>query len=197
MTLTNFSIDRKRDQMQRRAAKRGLKCWLPRWYMKRLMKITHCQLSGEEFVDSSNNDECRSFDRIDPTKGYVVGNLAVIKGKFNHIRDDDMFAMESASRLADLEADREEATKNIECAQSKIDKYKSELTDLKKQQKQLSNKINSITQLKNNEHNRLNKNKHHLEFLAKKISNLKIVVDNIGSIIEQSWVKRWFPKDGL
>lgn len=51
---------------------------------------THCSILGLKLVyGSTHNDPCSaSFDRIDPGKGYVSGNVRVISRRANMLRSD-------------------------------------------------------------------------------------------------------------
>lgn len=51
---------------------------------------SHCSILGLKLVyGSTHNDPCSaSFDRIDPSKGYVSGNVRVISRRANMLRSD-------------------------------------------------------------------------------------------------------------
>lgn len=51
---------------------------------------THCPMLGIElnFFTEGVQEDSVSFDRIDPTKGYVVGNVHIISWRANRIKND-------------------------------------------------------------------------------------------------------------
>ena len=51
---------------------------------------THCQVLGLEldyFTEQGWTDHSPSFDRVDPTKGYIKGNVAIISMRANRIKN--------------------------------------------------------------------------------------------------------------
>lgn len=54
-------------------------------------KVTHCPLLGIElcFTNPRNNkSNSPSIDRIDPTKGYIPGNVWIISARANQLKND-------------------------------------------------------------------------------------------------------------
>lgn len=51
---------------------------------------THCPILGYELDYFSNirQENSPSFDKIDPTKGYVVGNVQIVSWRANRIKND-------------------------------------------------------------------------------------------------------------
>jgi predicted DNA-binding protein YlxM (UPF0122 family) len=52
---------------------------------------THCPILGIEldyFSQNGRQENSPSFDRIDPSKGYIKGNVAVISWRANRIKND-------------------------------------------------------------------------------------------------------------
>lgn len=62
---------------------------------------THCPITGVEldYFNSKREDNSPTFDRIDPSKGYVRGNVAIISARANRIKDNG--TAEEHRRIAD------------------------------------------------------------------------------------------------
>jgi len=85
-----------RKNAKRRALKKGLPFDLTVAYIVSLM-TDRCPVFGTEFKWVGNGSmlpTSANLDRIDPTKGYVEGNLIIISSKANYIK--------SAYKAADL-----------------------------------------------------------------------------------------------
>jgi hypothetical protein len=81
-----------------RAKAKGLLHDLTIEYIKSIWPVDNkCLVLGTEFVSSKDNMMvCASLDRIDNTKGYVEGNVAVISWRANSLK--------SNASIADIEA---------------------------------------------------------------------------------------------
>lgn len=86
---------RKLDWVQRtlwkakqRAKRKNVPFALTQDYVMSIM-TDHCPIFGEEFVlfgSKVGADMTPNIDRIDPAKGYVEGNIAIISSKANRIK---------------------------------------------------------------------------------------------------------------
>jgi len=81
-----------------RALKKGLEHNLTIDYIRSIWPVDNkCPVLGTEFVSSTDNMMvCASLDRIDNTKGYIEGNVAVISWRANSLK--------SNASIADIEA---------------------------------------------------------------------------------------------
>lgn len=63
---------------------------------------THCPILGIElnYSASYRSDDSHSFDRIDSSKGYVKGNVAIMSWRANRIKNDG--TAEEHQRIADF-----------------------------------------------------------------------------------------------
>ena len=64
---------------------------------------THCPILGIElnyFADGTREENSPSFDRVDPSKGYVKGNVVVISWRANRIKNDG--SAEEHQKIADF-----------------------------------------------------------------------------------------------
>lgn len=73
---------------KQRAGKRGIEFSIT---MSDLVPVTHCPLLGIELSFSNSRGQktnSPSIDRIDPSRGYVAGNVWVISARANQIKND-------------------------------------------------------------------------------------------------------------
>lgn len=81
-----------------RARAKGLEHNLTLDYIKSIWPVDNrCPVLGTEFVSSADNMmTCASLDRIDNTRGYIEGNVAVISWRANSLK--------SNANIGDIEA---------------------------------------------------------------------------------------------
>jgi hypothetical protein len=79
-------------EAERRANKLGIPFDLSPDYIYSIWpKDNTCPVFGTEFVIARKNQACdtsASIDRINPRLGYIIGNVAIISGKANRIKND-------------------------------------------------------------------------------------------------------------
>ena len=97
--LKSYWVSKTLIKAKERAERKNIPYDLSHAYVMSIMD-THCPIFGTEFVllGSRTNKELEdavpNIDRIDPAKGYVEGNIAVISARANRIK--------SAYKSADL-----------------------------------------------------------------------------------------------
>lgn len=80
-----------RSELQRRAHRKGIAFNLSTEYLRSLLRDTQvCPVFGVQLEHGRGNlhDFSPSVDRIDPSKGYVVGNVVIISLKANRLKSD-------------------------------------------------------------------------------------------------------------
>lgn len=76
-----------RKHLKRRARLKGLECAISADDLSRLyFASTACPICRVVYETGTNNESARSFDRINSSKGYALGNVAVICRKCNSIK---------------------------------------------------------------------------------------------------------------
>jgi hypothetical protein len=84
-----------------RAAKKGVPFDLSMQYIYSILP-DKCPVFGTPFIFSGNKvqiSESPSVDRIDPSKGYVEGNIRIVSAKANQIKS--AFTTKDVSAVAD------------------------------------------------------------------------------------------------
>lgn len=79
-------VDSKRSSTKKSALSRGLEFNLSTAYVANLMSQSRCAYSGNAFIAGSRMH--RSFERIDNSKGYVMGNVIAVTECYNKARSD-------------------------------------------------------------------------------------------------------------
>lgn len=68
--------------------RRGIEFKLTQKQFKDLISKTRCAYSGVKFLNSgANNSRYPTFERLDESKGYEVGNVVMVCKYFNHLRE--------------------------------------------------------------------------------------------------------------
>lgn len=150
--VSNISIKAKYNQLSRSARRRGLKFNLRPKDVRVLLEQETCAYSGEPF-DRDVKAESMSVERVDPTMGYIRGNVIAVKTKYNVVRSNDITAEQSKTRLsqAKLELTRNQKQLDVlsasqQTTDSQIQKLEVELVKLKRDRNKRTQEMNKLKQ---------------------------------------------------
>ena len=80
----NKKVAHKYLALENSARTRGLQFNLTLTSVRNLLLAKKCYYTGKEFSDE--DPDARSVDRIDNTKGYIIGNVAACTTRFNGLK---------------------------------------------------------------------------------------------------------------
>ena len=82
--VSDSSVANKYQQLKHSAKDRGIKFDLTLMSVRNLLQAKRCYYTGEEFTDKGFSK--MTVDRVDPSEGYVVGNVRACTHRFNQLK---------------------------------------------------------------------------------------------------------------
>lgn len=166
----------KRLSLTKSAAKRGYVMTLPNWYIRIMLAQKKCFYSGENFI-RDDEDMCLSFERIDNSKGYVIGNVVPVTRKYNNIRGNIETFNDVQNIIIKMQKRKDDVSRLIENASKRLS---SSIDHLQKCQ----GKIDPVQE--KGLRNRIKKRKKNIKGLRKdfkerekRINNMHIIRDGL------------------
>lgn len=177
-----LEVNQKFDALRRSARKRGLIFNLRKKDVAALLEETVCAYSGEPFGEGQQ--ECMTFERVNPHEGYIRGNILAVKKKYNDVRSDDLTVEQSQQRLETAQAKSLVQHKELRTME---DQQEADQKRLKKVELQVHQLKKSINNRKQNITNKQKQIKNTSGFIA----NMTVMIEGVQRHYDQNPKTIW------